>query len=146
MLLHLFLECINRLQTIQNKALRCIFKLDWRCPTQDISKLLTVKDRMIQLSCRHIYESFLRKNKNILLLIKEYLDLRPNLKNQSKFQSLLCIALPRIELSFGILIFCVMLARLLETQLIWSKIDVLLILTCFFYFFLLFAFILIVLF
>ena len=48
-------ESLNKLQRVQNRAIRCIFKIDWNCLNSDIYKtsgILQIQKRFIQLDCR----------------------------------------------------------------------------------------------
>ena len=59
---------LGLVQRIQNRAIRCIYRLDWDSPTNDlfpISGVLFVKERLIQLGTRYITKAV--HNKNVFL-------------------------------------------------------------------------------
>ena len=48
---------LNLIQTVQNRAIRCIYKLKWDSPTRDLFRLsgvLPIKDRFFQLEARYL--------------------------------------------------------------------------------------------
>ena len=79
------------LQRIQNRAIRCIFKLNWNSLNSDIiriSKILSVGTRFVQLGCRFLTKS-LNNNTNISKLTYEFLWSRSKFtSSQSSFQLL----------------------------------------------------------
>jgi hypothetical protein len=67
---------IKLVETIQNRAIRCIYRLKWDSPTKDLfnlSKILFIKDRFLQMGSRYITKCFKYKNKFTILLVEEYL-------------------------------------------------------------------------
>jgi hypothetical protein len=67
---------LNRIQTVQNRAIRTIYRLDWRSPTANlfpISGVLGIKVRFLQLGVRYFAKAIWSKNPYISLLLREYL-------------------------------------------------------------------------
>jgi len=67
---------LDRLQKIQNRALRCIYRLEWTSPTDlihSMSGLLLVRDRLIEIGKKYLPKAVCN-NSNVCLLIVEYLD------------------------------------------------------------------------
>lgn len=67
---------IERLQRVQNRAIRSIYRLDWTSPSDlihEISGLTPISERLIQLGERYLAKAVLN-NKQIALLLKEYID------------------------------------------------------------------------
>ena len=63
-------------QRVQNRAIRCIYKLKWDSPTGSlfsISSILPLKDRFLQLGARYLMKTFRYNNKFIFVLTSEYL-------------------------------------------------------------------------
>ena len=66
---------LNLIQTVQNRSMRCIYKLKWDSPTKElfpISNILFIKERFLQMGCRYILKCFWNNNNFIKLLIDEY--------------------------------------------------------------------------
>jgi len=66
---------LGLVQRIQNRAIRCIYRLDWNSPTNDlfpITGVLFVKERLIQLGARYITKAIHNRNVFICPLISEY--------------------------------------------------------------------------
>jgi hypothetical protein len=62
-------------QPVQNRAIRCIFRLKWDSPTKELlpmSNILPIKDRFLQLGSRYIIKCFKHKNKLTMVLVEEY--------------------------------------------------------------------------
>ncbi len=77
---------LDRLQRVQNRAIRSIYRLEWTSPTDmihSISNLLPVRDRLVRLG-----ESYLTKavgnNPNVALLLQEYLDSKSSIRRKEK--------------------------------------------------------------
>ena len=67
---------IEKLQRIQNRALRNIYSLDWTCSSElihSLSNFLPVRDRLIEIGRKYLSKA-LGNNPNICILIEEYLD------------------------------------------------------------------------
>ena len=66
---------LNLVQTVQNRAIRCIFRLKWDSPTTElfpISGILFLRARFIQLGARYILKSIRYENPFMCHLISEY--------------------------------------------------------------------------
>ena len=67
---------LDRLQRVQNRAIRCIYRLEWTSPTDmihSISNLVPVRDRLVRLGERYLTKAA-ANNPNVALLLQEYLD------------------------------------------------------------------------
>ena len=92
-------------QKIQNRAIRCIFKLDFNCLNSDlfkISKILPVAKRFTQLGCRYLKKA-LSNNYFINSLTREFLSLSlrsrlDSYKNKTPIGELF----PIIALAYGL--------------------------------------------
>ena len=99
---------LNKLQCIQNRAIRSIFSLKWNHPSillPEISGIAPLRHRFIQLGCRHIAKSIFYNNPYISPLIKEYLCSISSIQRSKTDSTPLCIFLPRFGLAFGIKVF-----------------------------------------
>ena len=99
---------LEKLQVIQNRAIRCIYKLEWNSSNYllyPISGVLPVKKRLIVLGCRHLAKS-MKCNSFIRLLVIEYLgsisSIRKKRNNWSEYSTPLCLILPYITLARAI--------------------------------------------
>ena len=66
---------LNRVQTVQNRAIRCIHRLKWDSPTDSlfrVSGILPLKVRFLQLGARYLAKTIRYKNVFICQLIAEY--------------------------------------------------------------------------
>jgi hypothetical protein len=69
-------KSLGLVQRIQNRAIRCIYRLDWDIPTKDlfqISRVLFIKERLLQLGARYLIKAIYNKNAFICPLISEYI-------------------------------------------------------------------------
>ena len=67
---------LGLVQRIQNRAIRCIYRLEWDSHTNElfpISGVLFVKERLLQLGARYISKAILNKNVFVCPLISEYI-------------------------------------------------------------------------
>jgi hypothetical protein len=67
---------LDLVQRIQNRATRCIYRLDWDSPTSElfgISGVLFIKERLIQLGARYLTKAIHNKNIFLCPLISEYI-------------------------------------------------------------------------
>ena len=77
---------LDKLQRIQNRAIRSIFKLEWNSANHlipIISGILPVKERLIQLGIKYLPRALL-KNSNISLLLREYIDSKSSIQRNNK--------------------------------------------------------------
>ena len=103
---------LNRLQSLQDRATRLIFKTEWNCPSihlYKLSKITPIRARFIQLGCRSIAKS-LKHNLNTNILIQEYLSSISSIKRSGKRATPLCIIFPYITLAFACKVFISILA------------------------------------
>ena len=66
---------LKLVQTVQNRAIRIIYKLKWDSPTKDlfpVSKVLFIRARFLQMGARYILKCFSHGNRFIKLLVEEY--------------------------------------------------------------------------
>ena len=75
---------LERLQRVQNRALRCIYRLDW-CSSvamiHDLSNFPLVRDRLIDLGKRHLAKAVIN-NPYVCLLLSEYLDSKSSIRRK----------------------------------------------------------------
>jgi hypothetical protein len=56
---------LGLVQRVQNRAIRCIYRLEWESPTNELfpnSGVLNVKERLLQLSARHLTKAIKKQN------------------------------------------------------------------------------------
>ena len=83
---------IERLQKVQNRAIRSIYRLEWTSPTDlihSMSNLLLVKDRLIEIGKKYLPKAVCN-NSNVCLLLEEYLDSISSIRRKEK-DTPLCI-------------------------------------------------------
>ena len=104
------------LQTIQNRALRCIFKLPWDSPSDglfDISGILPLKERFLQLGSRYLLKTFCYHNKLVGVLVSEYISSFSEITARKGLTTPLCLLLSLLAISFSCIvvikmsIFCI---------------------------------------
>ena len=77
---------LDRLQRVQNRAIKSIYRLEWSSPTNmihSISNLLPVSDRLIRLGERYLIKAVVN-NPNVALLLREYLDSVSSIRRNEK--------------------------------------------------------------
>jgi hypothetical protein len=92
---------LEKLQTIQNKAIRIMYKLTWNSPNHllyPISKIQPLKVRWLSLGCKRITKSML-KNEYTVDLISEYTDSISSIKRSGGINTHLCCILPIIAMA-----------------------------------------------
>jgi hypothetical protein len=102
---------INKLQIIQNKAIRLIFRLDWNSLSSslsNISNILSVRERLLQLGCRYFNKS-MYNNSYVGELIQEYLGSVSKITKNRKRETVLCLFFPYIALGFACRVFVFLL-------------------------------------
>ena len=95
------LKNLEKLQKIQNQAIRINYKLPQKSPNfklYPISKILPIKERLISLGCRRLTKSLL-KNEYTLLLTREYLDSVSGLRRSQGVYTPLCCFLPIVAIA-----------------------------------------------
>ena len=98
---------LNKIQIVQNRAIRCIFRLDWNSLTHELTKIsgvLSIRNRFIQLGCRCITKS-IKYNFNTGTLIQEYLCSISSIKRKGGTSTPLCVIYPYIALVFALWVF-----------------------------------------
>lgn len=81
------------IQRVQNRAIRCIFKLNWDSPTNYLfylSDILTVKQRFIQLGCKYMIRALRSKNPLFSVLLNEYFQSRSEITARGRLATPLC--------------------------------------------------------
>ncbi len=67
---------LGLVQRVQNRAIRCIYRLEWESPTKELfstSGVLNVKERLLQLGACYLTKAIKRQNPFICPLISEYI-------------------------------------------------------------------------
>ena len=102
---------LELLQTVQNRAIRCIYRLPWKSPRNElflISGVLPLKQRFFQLGGRYLAKAIYFKNRFISTLVSEYIGSMSSIthknknktkKNKNKLYTPLCIFCTVIALS-----------------------------------------------
>ena len=101
MVVNAALKNLEKLQKIQNQAIRINYKLPQKSPNfklYPISKILPIKERLISLGCRRLTKSLL-KNEYTLLLTREYLDSVSGLRRSQGVYTPLCCFLPIVAIA-----------------------------------------------
>jgi len=83
---------IDRLQKVQNRAIRSIYRLEWTSPIDlihSMSNLLLVRDRLIEIRKKYLPKAVCN-NSNVCLLLGEYLDSISSIRRKEKYTPL-CI-------------------------------------------------------
>ena len=99
---------IKKLQIIHDKAIKCIFKLQWNTASfslPKISGLILIRQRLTQLGCKYIVKAILNKNCFIVELIGEYFMSRSSIKRNSMISTPLCLFTFIISLSYALQLF-----------------------------------------
>jgi exonuclease III len=77
---------LERLQKIQNRALRCIYRTEWTCPTDlihSMSDIPLVRDKLIKIGKKYLSKAKM-DNSNVRLLLAEYLDSISSIRRDDK--------------------------------------------------------------
>ena len=81
-------------QRVQNRAIRCIYKLPWDSPTDQlfpISGILPIRQRFTQLGSRYLAKALYFKNSFIINLVAEYIGSKSSITSRFKFTTPLCV-------------------------------------------------------
>ena len=84
---------LGLIQRVQNRAIRIIYKLDWQHPTKtlfDISGVLDLKARFLQLGARYLLNTIRFKNDFMGLLVTEYIRSLSAITSHQKMKTPLC--------------------------------------------------------
>ncbi len=110
---------LESIQRVQNRAIRCIYRLPWDSPTDrlfDISGVLFLKQRFTQLGSRYLLKALYFKNKFIITQVSEYFraysvlnSKKLQIQEMSKRKTLivctpLCTFCTMVALSYGCLV------------------------------------------
>ena len=93
---------LEKIQIIQNKAIKLIFKLKKTFPNFQllkISKILPLKLQLIKLGVKRIVKSIIKKNENTEILIREYLDSISSIRRSVGVNTPLCCFLSVIAIA-----------------------------------------------
>ena len=83
---------LGLVQRVQNRAIRCIFRLEWDSPTHElpsISGIIPIRERLIQLGSRYLLKCLVHKNPLIQILLSEYYYSRNSLLAKNERQKML---------------------------------------------------------
>ena len=81
-------------QRVQNRAIRCIYKLPWDSPTDQlflISGILPIRQRFTQLGSRYLAKALYFKKSFIINLVAEYIDSKSSITSRFKLNTPLCV-------------------------------------------------------
>ena len=87
---------LKSIQSVQNRALRCIFKLPWDSPSDElfyITGVLPLRKRFFQLGCRYLIKAFCYLNKFIEVLVTEYTSSFSEITARNGLTTPLCLLL-----------------------------------------------------
>ena len=93
---------LEKIQIIQNNAIKLIFKLKKTFPNFQllkISKILPLKLQLIKLGVKRIVKSIIKKNENTEILIREYLDSISSIRRSVGVNTPLCCFLSVIAIA-----------------------------------------------
>ena len=77
---------LKKLQRVQNRAIRSIYRLEWTSPTiiiHALSNLLPVRERLIQLGESHLAKAVVN-NEYVFLLLQEYLGSKSSIRRRKR--------------------------------------------------------------
>ena len=97
---------LKMIQTVQNRAIRCIYRLKWDSPTNNlpqISGLIPIKWRLTQLGIRFLVKAIKFNNPLTVLLISEYIRSLTAIKSRKLMPTPLCFFLTLIAVYFAFL-------------------------------------------
>ena len=123
---------LSLVQRVQNRSIRCIFRLEWDSPTHElplISGIIPVRERLIQLGSRYLLKCLVHKNKLIQILLSEYFYSRNSLLSINDFpatplcQFLSMLVLGRPTLMFLFALQTIMSAVFLNLKQIAGQLD-----------------------
>ena len=103
---------LGLVQRIQNRAIRCIYRLDWDSPTKElfpISGVLFVKERLLQLGTRYITKAIHNKNEFLCPLISEYVRSWSAITARGhQMSNPLCFFTSLVSISYACIVYIVM--------------------------------------
>ena len=105
---------LKRVQTIQNRAIRCIYRLKWDSPSESLFQIggvLSLKVRFLQLGARYLAKSIRYKNEFVTTLIAEYIRSWSAITaNDQHMSTPLCFFTSILAVSFACLVVIIMSA------------------------------------
>ena len=100
---------LGLIQRIQNRAIRCIYKLKWDSPTNELfptSGVIFIRERFLQLSARHLAKAIKRANAFICPLISEYIRSWSAITARGhEMSTLLCYSTALIAITYACIVF-----------------------------------------
>ena len=103
--------CLDRIQTTQNRAIRCIYRLKWNSPTDhffSLSGVLPLRARFLQLEARYLLKSLFFKNPFTALLVSEYKRSFSEITCKFKLSTPLCYFLSVMSIVYCFLVVLVL--------------------------------------
>jgi len=107
---------IQKLQVIQDRVIRCIFREQWNCSSYSLGKLsgvLSVKKRLSQLGCKYLTKAIANKNPLTSLLVKEYYNSRSTYRKNGGISTTLCLFTSLNSILYALKIFIYLVVWLL---------------------------------
>ena len=98
---------LESVQRIQNRAIRCIYRLPWDSPTEQLFKIsgvLPLKPRFTQLGSRYLSKALYFKNKLIITVISDYIRSFSTITSRKKSSTPLCWFLTSIAITICFLL------------------------------------------
>ena len=102
---------LDSIQRVQNRAIRCIYKLPWDSPTGQlfsISNVLPVRQRFTQLGSRYLSKAIYFRNQFIHVVLSDYFSSFSTITARKKLATPLCLFLTTIALAQRFLVFLAM--------------------------------------
>jgi hypothetical protein len=98
---------LKRIQSVQNRSIRCIYRLKWDSPTTDlprISGLIPIRSRFLKLGSRYLTKCIIFKNELTSVLIEEYVRSFSAITAGERFLTTpLCLFTSLVALAWGLL-------------------------------------------
>ena len=98
---------LKRIQSVQNRSIRCIYKLKWDSPTTElpiISGLIPIRSRFLKLGSRYLTKCIIFKNELTSVIIEEYVRSFSAITAGEKFLiTPLCLFTSLVALAWGLL-------------------------------------------
>lgn len=107
---------IQKLQIIQDRAIRCIYREQWNCSSYALEKLsgvLSVKKRLTQLGCKYLAKALMNNNLLTRRLVDEYFWSRSSIKRKGPVSTPLCLFTSYLSILYTLNIFIFLTVLLL---------------------------------
>ena len=105
---------LNRVHTVQNRAIRCIYRLKYDSPSESlfkISGILPLKVRFLQIGARFLAKTIGYKNEFVSTLIAEYIRSWSAIAAHKQLMSTpLCLFTSMLAISFACFVVIIMSA------------------------------------